>query len=180
MQKLISSLYEKDINKKNFSVHFAQLRDYESKCMDNTDYYNDLEYWLSKEKFYSQLGECGIKQEKNKLPSFSPIPFCGVSRGNNVVIDYIGNLYKCEHYLGDKTQIVGDVFDGFYYNDIYKKTRVLSTDRRCESCNIFPCCNYAQCIAMHSFAGDGKTCKCYADQLETIKLKVKKYLEEKT
>lgn len=178
LQRLIKSLYRSDINKDNLTVHYAQLRDYDCENCDKSDCFNDLEYWKSKEVFYSSLKDAGIKDNKNGLPAFSLIPFCGLATLRNLVIDYRGNLYKCEHYIGDESKIVGNVTDGLFYNEVYKQSLSLSTDERCDKCNIFPCCNYSQCAAMHVFAGNDGECKCYQIQLETLKQKTKKYLEE--
>lgn len=176
LKSVIKSLYESDINKENLIVHFAQLRDYscnekESAC------FNDLEFWESKEKFFSDVGQIQSSQKNNSLTAFSHIPYCGLAIGKNLVIDYLGNFYKCEHYIGDKSKIVGNVDDGLFYNKTYMNATKLATDVRCEKCKVFPFCNYAQCVAMHSFSGTDENCKCYEKQLETIQQKVKKYLE---
>ena len=178
LRRLINSLYHSDINKENLTVHFAQLRDYNCDNCEDSECFNDLEYWQSKEEFYNSLKEFEIKGNKNTVPSFSRIPFCGLATGNNLVIDYLGNLYKCEHYIGDETKVVGNITDGLFYNEVYKQSLFLSTDERCEMCDIFPCCNYSQCVAMHKFSGRDSICKCYENQFETLKLKAKKYLEE--
>lgn len=175
LQCLIKTLFDLPIDKDNLTVHFAQLRDYSKE--KNSTCFNDLEYWEYKHKFYSELPCVDRKDKKDFLFGLSPVPYCGIAKRNNFVIDYEGNLYKCEHYIGDKTQIVGNVIDGVYFNDIYQKSIKLPTDVRCQTCNILPYCNYAQCSAMHVFAGNGNTCCCYDSQLEVIKKKVKRYLE---
>lgn len=178
LQRLIKSLYLSDVNKDNITVHFAQLRDYDCANCEESNCFNDLEYWKRKEEFYSALKALDIKGNKKGLPAFSLIPFCGLALGHNLVIDYRGNLYKCEHYIGDETKIVGNVYDGLFYNEVYEQSLSLATDERCNKCSIFPCCNYSQCAAMHGFAGKDSECKCYKNQLETLKQKIKKYLEE--
>lgn len=178
LQRLIRFLNQQDINQKNLTVHFAQLRDYSNIENANSACFNDFEYWRNKKAFYHSLKDRQSSENKTRLPCFSLAPYCGVTMGDNMVIDYLGNLYKCEHYLGDESKIIGNIIDGLFYNDVYKKSFELSTDERCFQCNIFPCCNYAQCVAMHAFAGNEQICRCYEDQLKTIINKVKNYLEE--
>lgn len=179
LRRLIDLLYQKDINPQNLTVHFAQLRDYSNNNGVSGAYFNDFEYWEYKKLFYKSLNKNLSIEKKTHLPSFSLTPYCGVARCDNMVIDYLGNLYKCEHYIGDESKVVGNINEGLYYNEAYKKSFELAVDERCFHCNIFPCCNYAQCVAMHAFAGSEHICRCYEDQLKTIISKVKKYLEEK-
>ena len=173
--RVSKSISQMDIKKDNLFIHFAQLRDYNNNTQV-LNAYDDLEYWQAKYAFYSTIDQHLPK--KNTVPSFSVKPFCGLAKGNNLVIDYLGNLYKCEHYIGNPQKIVGTVADGVFYNSVYEKSFSLATDERCNNCDLFPICNYAQCTAMHTFAGDDQICLCYANQLETIKQKIKKYLEE--
>lgn len=177
LKALVKMLYKSNVNKNNLNIHFAQLREYGNQQCAKSFVFNDLEYFKSKDDFYSSIEEYGANKSRNKLPMFSIKPYCGLSIGGNLVIDYLGNLYKCEHYIGDKIKIIGNITEGIFYNDKYLNFLSLATDSRCESCNLFPCCNYAQCEVMHNFTGNGQRCDCYQYQMEAIKLQVKKYLE---
>lgn len=179
LKELVKVIYTSCINKLNLKFHFAQLREYDCPKHVNSVVFNDLEYFKCKEAFYSSIERYGTNKTKNTLPRFSINPYCGLSIGRNIVIDCLGNLYKCEHYIGDTTKIIGNIKDGVFYNDTYLKSLSLATDGRCENCNLFPCCNYAQCYVMHCFTGKNPECRCYKHQLEVIKLQVKKYLEVK-
>lgn len=178
--RISQSLYEMDVNKNNLNIHFAQLRDYEHQNC-NYPFFTDLEYWQYKHKFYEQLkSSVMFKNKKNKgMFGFSCSPYCGLARKNNFVIDYLGNLYKCEHCIGDSNKIVGNVVDGLYYNNVYSQSMTVSIDERCSTCAIFPYCNYSRCSAMHGFAGKGTQCQCYDEQVNVIKEKVKKIIGEK-
>ena len=178
MIKVARSLCESVGESKNFHIHFAQLRDYEN-CGENSECFDDLEFRIYRKSFYDELKEYGMEEKQEELPSFSPRLFCGIAPGNNYVIDYLGNLYKCEHHIGDKNKVVGNVWDGLYYNEVYCQAQALPVDTRCEKCQIFPCCNYAQCEAMHKFAGTGYECACYEKQLEKIKLAVETFINNK-
>lgn len=175
--RLSQSLYEMDVNKENLIVHFAQLRDYQNKCT-HSPFFTDFEFWQYKNEFYDSLstGKNSDEDNKNRLNGFSCAPFCGLARKNNFVIDYAGNLYKCEHYIGEKDKIVGTVEDGIFYNDIYLKSLTVQADDRCKECNIFPYCNYSRCTAMYEFAGNSSKCLCYNEQLNVIQDKMKKYI----
>ena len=75
--------------------------------------------------------------------------------------------------LGKENKIVGNVIDGLYYNEAYRKSIGLVNDERCKECPIFPCCNYSQCVAMHECIKDGE-CSRFENQLKIIKEKVRR------
>ena len=175
--RLIQSLLQEDIHKENLSIHFAQLRDYQNRCA-TYPLFTDSEFWQYRKQFYDvlKISQDDKRDERDRLGGLPLAPFCGLARKNNFVIDYLGNLYKCEHYIGDEDRIVGNIEDGIYYNDEYLHSMTLSVDQRCTVCDIFPQCNYSRCLAMHGFAGMGLNCRCYNEQLKVIKEKAKKYL----
>ena len=157
----------------NLRIHYAQVKDYNDCCELDSTLLNDYEYWVSKEQFYSDIGQDWRKSRKDNLPRFNGKSFCGLIAKNNFVIDYNGNLFKCEHYLGKENKIVGNVIDGLYYNEAYRESIGLVNDERCKECPIFPCCNYSQCVAMHECIKDGE-CSRFENQLKIIKEKVRR------
>lgn len=172
----IALLHNSAINKENLKFSFAQLRDYTHDICCQHMLFDDYEYWKYKNVFYSVLKEHGYCWKDDiRLPNFVARPFCGVSLYRNFVIDYYGNLYKCEHYIGQDGKIVGNIIDGVYYNSIYNESISLVDDEKCHKCCIYPFCNYSQCSVMHDFTGDDM-CLCYEKQLKVIKEKVKRYL----
>ena len=174
--KLINFIYASGVNKKNIKIHYAQLRNYTNE-KTTEDFLDDYEYFLSKTRFYKeQQIKFEIDRNTKFIPSFNGKSFCGLAQKNNFVIDDYGNLYKCEHYLGDKDKIVGDVVNGLYYNE--QLTKAIQ-DEKCSMCELYPCCNYVQCPVMYEFTGQEK-CMVYPNQNKTIKSKIKNYIGANT
>lgn len=174
---LIKQLFAMPVNLDNIDIHFAQVRDYSHNENQSLKYFNDCEYSQQKLNFLKKLSALGYKNFNKKIhpPVFVEKPFCGLMAKNNFVIDYKGNLLKCEHHLGLEKN-VGNIFDGLDCNNTYYDSLSLVKDNRCRTCNIFPCCNYVQCNIMHEFTGK-KDCSCYNNQLQTIINSVKDYLK---
>lgn len=168
IKKVALSLCNSKLKKENLFFHFAQLSNYNHD--PEGSYFDDYEYWKYKIDFYDALKNKGnyINIKINKVRSFSPRPFCGIALKSNFVIDYNGNLYKCEHQIGQENKTVGNISDGIYYNSTYREAVVIPDIERCQSCNIFPVCNYAQCTIMQELTG-GNNCECYDKQLSAIK-----------
>ncbi len=175
IKRISNLLYEKCENKENLKAHFAQLRNYNGDC--DECFYADNEFNEAKNEFYQNLHDYGyISQQPNiEPPKFSLKPFCGLKFVRNFVIDPLGNLYKCEHYLGDATKIVGDVEGGIYYNEEYLNFVKDKKPSECSKCNLFPFCNYATCMVMQSLIGED-SCKYYDAQLKVIKDKTIKFV----
>lgn len=174
-------LYEKCKNKEKLKVHFAQLRNYNGDC--DECFYADDEYSEAKNEFYQNMYDNGyISQQPNiEPPKFKLKPFCGLKAVRNFVIDPLGNLYKCEHNLGDTTKIVGDIENGSYYNEEYQNFINDKKPEKCSKCEVFPLCNYAVCAVMQKLTGD-ENCKHYAPQLKliinNIKNLVRRHIDE--
>lgn len=177
--KRIARLINNEVDKHdNLIFHLAQLRNYTKDENVDDAYFNDYEYWNAKKEFYQNLAD-NENYKKNlicKLPCFSSKSFCGLAPKQNYVINYNGNLFKCEHQIGNEKLSVGDIKYGIYYNNVYKKAIKSLIDVRCAKCNLFPCCNYAQCSIMHNFTGETK-CVMYDNQLLVLQNKVKDYIK---
>lgn len=166
LMQLAAKLRVLNVNNENLNIHFAQLRDYDTANNGVSFCYTDAEYRQARRDFYRNLLDMGYKinLHGNGTPRFSPKPFCGIFPKYNFAIDPDGNLYKCEHYLGDISKVVGDIdnvkFDTCQYSCLIK-------DERCRECDVFPVCNYSQCEAMHLLTGTAH-CLKYEEVVETI------------
>ena len=58
----------------------------------------------------------------------------------NFCIGPNGELYRCEHFLGLKDKIVGDVFSGRFYTEAETKYLTFTHLDKCLRCSIFPIC----------------------------------------
>lgn len=180
LTRLSEKLYSKVKNKDNLKIHFAQLRNYNNTQEMINEYFDDYEYAIKKKEFYTNQvikGNLSDNVNKNTLSHYNGKFFCGLAPYMNMVIDEKGNLFKCEHHLGNLSKVVGDVINGVYHNSEYNQFLNPIYDSRCEKCNIYPCCNYSQCVIMHNFCGEGE-CKVHEQQLKSLIYKVKCYIGE--
>lgn len=66
--------------------------------------------------------------------------FCGLFKLNNEVIGPDGELYKCEHHVGQTDKVVGNIKYGLNYNDFLMKFIANKPQSQCKHCKIFPIC----------------------------------------
>ena len=177
LKELMQLLFTSNINKNNLKVSFAQIRNYTNDSFLDSNCLNDYEFWKYKKQFYDFLKQFNYYDNTNEqLPVFVPFSYCGIRTKHNFVIDFSGNLYKCEHYMGDETKKVGTVQNGIYFNEEYIKSQNFIDKTKCKLCNIYPCCNYAECSVMFDLTGNNN-CSCYSDQVKIIKESVIDYLK---
>lgn len=100
---------------------------------------------------------------------------CGIMRYCDAAIDPEGYLYKCEHNLGQHALAVGDVVNGWYYNEAYVANSRGIVDSRCRECVFYPRCGFALCVALHSLSGEGLHCNYY----DIMKKRATKYILER-
>ena len=121
--------------------------------------------------FYRELARyihnLGFNQECDYIEGFYPLG-CKYYYKNNYVIDPNGNLYKCEHHMGENDFILGNVALGLqqesYCHHIYYNHLI---DERCKACNIYPICKYASCQDYRQFVSS-TPCNIYTEQLNAI------------
>ena len=67
---------------------------------------------------------------------------CGAVCTNGIVIDPLGDFYKCWDNIGDKTLVVGSVNTGFDYTCNLTKwtTYEFLHDSECVNCKVLPVC----------------------------------------
>lgn len=180
LTRLSEKLYSEVKNKNNLKIHFAQLRNYNNTQEIVNEYFDDYEYAIKKKEFYTNQvikGNLPDNVNKNNFSHYNGKFFCGLAPCMNMVIDEKGYLFKCEHHLGNMSKVVGDIFNGLYHNSEYEQFINPIYDSRCEKCNLYPCCNYSQCVIMHGFCGEGE-CNVYKQQLKSLIYKVKCYIGE--
>lgn len=59
---------------------------------------------------------------------------------NSVNIGPSGELYKCEHFFGQADKVVGNIYDGIFYNQAYVSYMNQPHTKKCRMCKIFPIC----------------------------------------
>lgn len=151
--------------KDKIDLSFAEVHDYEKQ---SPIYFDIGEFREKKREFQLFLSQSGCVDKMDySIESFYPLG-CKYFCFHNVAIDPQGYLYKCEHRLGERTSVVGDIDNGFYYNDIQvASSQQADSDGRCKKCSIYPICGYSFCSDMRRYMGD-KECICYDQQIPGI------------
>ena len=65
---------------------------------------------------------------------------CGYMADGRGLIDHNGLIYRCEHQINNKEFAIGDVINGYYYNDIDSSFMDCPLPEKCKTCSIMPVC----------------------------------------
>lgn len=65
---------------------------------------------------------------------------CSAVYLNSFSIAPNGKIYKCQHFIGDESQIIGDVKGGLVYNRCYAKWVEAELNEKCMQCKLLPMC----------------------------------------
>ena len=120
-------------------VYFAFVRDYDKDSVDLDYIHYTEEYvkWLHHMFLHYNWKETHRNAIRTKTTS------CGLIRLHNNCIGPNGELYKCEHCIGNISQSCGDVVNGNYHN-YYERAymETLSSGKRteCIQCKYLPLC----------------------------------------
>lgn len=166
---------------KQLNLYLAPIRDYDSCNLPDESCFSYEEFENTKAEFYKYLADKGyidILRKFDVAPPRYKFTFCGLSRENNFVIDPHGELYKCEHYFGHEEKIIGDIYNGVYFNDYYFEQFSEIKNDACQKCNLYPICQ-CRCDALISLIKikDGK-CSHYNDLYTSLKKNVLRYIEK--
>ncbi len=137
LKKAAKQVIERCGNHKNLSIYLAKLIDY-VKC-GGSQYFDQVSFDVKRIEFDKYLCELVNKPYKKKPIAYRPA-FCGLYKLHNLVIGPNGELYKCEHHVGQPDKIIGDIAFGYYYNDFMLKFIRNDIREKCKSCKIFPLC----------------------------------------
>ena len=61
-------------------------------------------------------------------------------RRDYAIIGPRGELYRCEHQIGQPDEVIGDVRYGFYRNEADMKFLNMPYPQECRNCNLLPYC----------------------------------------
>lgn len=89
---------------------------------------------------YRKLIDCGYIQTVNGLPMNFTNASCCATMINNYVISPSGVIYKCEHLIGDNTDVVGNVKDGIIFNKAMCEWTDVCLPSECVECSYLPLC----------------------------------------
>ena len=120
-----------------FSIYFARIKNYLNKVNVGI---TAMEYEKVRNDFIDFLISNGCENILSiKLPQ-KIATGCGSMRNYTCVIGPNGELYRCEHCLGDQNWIIGDVKYGFYCNEADKLFLERKMPIKCYKCDILPVC----------------------------------------
>ena len=112
------------------------------------DWSNESNQEIMSNEAYIRQNECFSEHIKKLYPgklinepilSYAGLK-CGLAKKYNAVIGAEGELYRCEHLLGRKNQIIGSVFEGLYHNLADQRFNSIIHPNKCRSCLVFPIC----------------------------------------
>lgn len=162
--------------KDKIQIYLAEIRNYNKENMCN--FYCAGEFLSTRNDFNEFLYKNKLtnKYKMSEPPCFEP-NFCGIIKKHNYAIGPGGELYKCEHHFGDADKVIGDIYNGLYYNIQYKKYLEGNIDPECVKCNLNPCCR-SDCQAMYECHKHKGKCLIYDDLLKNLTNYVQLYIKK--
>ena len=122
---------------KNLSIYLAKLIDY-MKC-GGKEYFDQISFDVRRIEFDKYVCTLLNKPYKKNPIKYRPT-FCGLFKLHNLTIGPNGELYKCEHHVGQKDRIIGNIAYGYNYNDFMLNFIKNDIRGKCKTCKIFPLC----------------------------------------
>ncbi len=123
---------------KNLNCYFARIMDYETGKINNY-LYSQCEFDEKRYEFKKYINELLDNELRWHVPKYRKT-FCGLFRLKNLVIGPLGELYKCEHFVGEAEKVIGNIYQGLYYTKELYDFLNNSTLRKCKKCQLFPLC----------------------------------------
>ncbi len=154
LKAVANKIIEQCDNKKNLSIYLAKLIDYMG-CGGDQFFSQDAfdNKRIDFDKYICEL--LGKPYEPNIYKYRKS--FCGLFKLNNHVIGPNGELYKCEHHVGQAEKVIGDIKYGLNYNDTFMRFLENKPLEMCKKCKIFPIC-LGGCPAQKFDLPQGESC----------------------
>lgn len=125
----------------DYSIYLAQLST-RSQC---SVFFTEDEYDTVVKPLYDYLDSLMIGRHKSIRPRLIS---CYAPSPDSLVIGPDGNLYKCQHCVGDSNQVVGNVSEGVIGNEAYYSWCMFKIPIQCRECKYLPLCG-AGCVYEH-------------------------------
>lgn len=97
---------------------------------------------------------------------------CGYIRSGSLCINYDGQLFKCESCFDRPDKVIGDVWNGRYYNMIERNYQTSVSERnrgKCLECSLLPVC-MGGCVNDEINNDHEMECEAHKKMLFTLKL----------
>ena len=121
----------------NLSIYLAKLVDYTT-CQ-GTQFFNQLEFDKKKIEFNKYLSNLLDRPYRKRVVKYRPT-FCGLYKLKNFVVGPTGELYKCEHHVGQKSREIGHIKYGYNYSNFMMEFLNNFPDESCIKCKLYPLC----------------------------------------
>ena len=140
LKKLSDYLFgEKNLANK-VKIYLAEIKDY-GLCFADSCSLLQKEFCNIKKEFYKYLfDKHHVLVNKKRTNRLFMGTSCGFIKKNNLVIGADGNFYTCEHHVGKQQFIVGNVFQGQFFNQVNRQYTTQHHEKKCLSCKMFPLC----------------------------------------
>lgn len=137
LKVVTKQLIERCSNNNNLSIYLAKLVDYIG-C-GGEHFFSQDTFDNKRVEFDKYVCDLQGKPYKPFIHKYRKT-FCGLFKLNNQVIGPSGEIYKCEHHVGQSDKIVGNIKYGLSYNDFLMKFIANMPQKQCQTCKIFPIC----------------------------------------
>ncbi len=141
-------------NHKNLNIYLAKLIDYAG-CRGEK-FLSQIEFDNKRIEFDKYICELMGRKYNPRLYKYNKT-FCGLFKLQNKVIGPDGELYKCEHHVGQEDKIIGNITTGLFYNDYLMRFIKNEPLEICKKCKIFPIC-LGGCPAQKQDLPEGDSC----------------------
>lgn len=125
---------------KNITIYFYPL---EPNCQhsNNIMYFKESEYEAVMTDLYDYLYKCGYYDDRDYALDFHKLslPCYGATLGV-LAVDYLGNLYQCQHLLCREQFAIGNVFTGVPITKSLLQWYDGNIEAACEECEVLPLC----------------------------------------
>ncbi len=104
---------------------------------ENKEFLNRDEFWSACRKIMFENGS-GTEAIQELLHPCGK--FCHGQIDNYLVVDAIGDVYKCDGFVGDSKHKKFNILDGIDTSALQQITFNATTDKKCSQCNLMPVC----------------------------------------
>ena len=152
---LYADLREKLLAEEGIELTFGKLNDYghffgrAPFCRPDFDLYDHEEFFRAQFEEFAKLPHSAEEMREMLRP---PGRFCTGQANNYFVIDLLGNVYKCDGWVGDREHVRFNLLDDPSTWKLDEVSFDPTRDARCSACNLMPLC-LGSCIWERELSG---------------------------
>ena len=119
-------------------IQMYPARIYDCEGIDGLTGLSPEEFDAFNQVFCERFSEFDFDVEYSRVSE--RLAYCGSMRRDYAIIGPRGELYRCEHQIGQPDEVIGDVRYGFYRNEADMKFLNMPYPQECRNCNLLPYC----------------------------------------